>query len=91
MHFGPIHANIANSNDGSTRSRAFGMYFFLTHLLGSAISPTLVGWISDITHDLTLSLYLFPIFFGFASIIFGLGWRCIKESNSFDDKDIGIS
>jgi MFS family permease len=38
------------------RATALGLYLFFVHILGNAVAPALVGWISDQTHDLRLGL-----------------------------------
>ena len=44
---GAIAAALVATTQENIRSMAFALNIFLIHLLGDAISPTLVGWISD--------------------------------------------
>lgn len=45
---GAIAAALVATTDEHIRSMAFAFNIFMIHLLGDAISPTLVGWISDV-------------------------------------------
>lgn len=44
---GPANAIIANVTHPSVRSTAFALNILMIHLLGDAISPPLIGWLSD--------------------------------------------
>ncbi|MBP5617328.1 MAG: MFS transporter [Elusimicrobiaceae bacterium] len=44
---GAIAAALVATTSENIRSMAFALNIFIIHLLGDAISPTLVGWISD--------------------------------------------
>ena len=44
---GAIAAALVATTDEHIRSMAFAFNIFIIHLLGDAISPTLVGWVSD--------------------------------------------
>ncbi len=44
---GAIAAALVDTTSEKVRSMAFALNIFIIHLLGDAISPTLVGWISD--------------------------------------------
>ncbi|HWE93108.1 MAG TPA: MFS transporter [Tepidisphaeraceae bacterium] len=44
---GPSNAILANVTHPSVRATAFAINIFVIHLLGDAISPTVVGWIAD--------------------------------------------
>lgn len=45
---GAIAAALVATTEEHIRSMAFAFNIFMIHLLGDAISPTLVGWISDV-------------------------------------------
>src|SRR5215813_6833915 len=47
LNTGPLNAAIVNSVAAPIRATAIGMNLFTIHLLGDAISPTLIGAISD--------------------------------------------
>ena len=44
---GPTNTIIANVTHPSVRSTAYAVNIFVIHLLGDAISPKLIGWLSD--------------------------------------------
>ena len=72
---GPINAIIVNSVPAAMRARAVAMSILMIHLLGDAISPTIVGVISDRTGALVNGLALVPVFMGIGALIWGIGWR----------------
>jgi MFS family permease len=45
---GPLNAVIANVTTPMTRTMAFAANIFLIHALGDAVSPTAIGWFSDL-------------------------------------------
>eukprot|EP01129_Flabellula_baltica_P012446 TRINITY_DN5629_c0_g2_i1.p1 TRINITY_DN5629_c0_g2~~TRINITY_DN5629_c0_g2_i1.p1 ORF type:complete len:429 (-),score=68.29 TRINITY_DN5629_c0_g2_i1:63-1349(-) len=75
---GLINATIANSIDANVRARAFGMQVLLIHILGDAISPTIVGYISDNT-NLQYALNAVPLSFFLAGVTWLVAWRFVKE------------
>jgi len=77
---GPINTLIANAVDGRMRARAFSLSILSIHLFGDAISPTIIGKISDLTGNLTNGVLLVPAFLALGSLIWGLGWRRLPES-----------
>jgi len=48
LNTGPANAVLANVTRPAIRSSAFAINIFLIHLLGDAVSPSLVGWITDL-------------------------------------------
>jgi dipeptide/tripeptide permease len=44
---GPSNAILANVTHPAIRASAFAVNIFVIHLLGDAISPTVVGWVID--------------------------------------------
>ena len=48
LNTGPANAVLANVTQPSIRASAFAINIFLIHLLGDAISPPLVGWITGL-------------------------------------------
>jgi hypothetical protein len=44
---GAIAAALVATTKPQVRSMAFAVNIFIIHLLGDAISPTLIGWVSD--------------------------------------------
>ena len=49
MHSGPLNASIIAISPGNMRSMAFAAFIFTMHALGDAVSPTLIGALSDAT------------------------------------------
>ena len=64
MPTGAIAAALVATTAPQIRSMAFAVNIFIIHLLGDALSPTLIGWISDTwtlkTAVLIASLLLLP-------------------------------
>ena len=80
LNVGGCSALIANSVHPKIRSRAFGINILISHLGGDAISPSLIGAISDAYHgDLTLGFMLVPLAFAGAAIVFALGARNVPD------------
>jgi predicted MFS family arabinose efflux permease len=48
LNMGPLNAAIVSVTRLETRSMAFAANIFVIHLLGDALSPTLIGWGSDL-------------------------------------------
>lgn len=76
---GPINALIANSVPGAILARAFAVSILLIHLLGDAVSPPIIGAISDATGDLPLALLTVPLALGVGASIWVAGWRLAPE------------
>ena len=49
LNTGPLNAIIVNVTRPEVRSRAFALNIFLIHLLGDAVSPAILGAVSDAT------------------------------------------
>lgn len=75
---GPVNATIANCVPSSLRVRAFAFTILLIHLLGDAISPTIVGLASDFI-GLQLAIQLVPITLGIGAVIWIYTWRTLPE------------
>ncbi len=56
---GPLNTVILNVTPQPLRAMAFAVNIFFIHALGDAVSPTLLGWFSDLT-DLRRSLLITP-------------------------------
>lgn len=77
LNTGPGNAILANVTPARMRSSAFALNIFMVHLLGDAISPTLIGWIADRHKTATTS----GLATGFAvtSVVMAIGgivWWC---------------
>jgi MFS transporter, Spinster family, sphingosine-1-phosphate transporter len=78
---GPTMALCTNSVNSSVRARAVAMYQLLSHLLGDAVSPIVLGAMADST-GLTLAIWINlvpPI--AIAAVIWLVAWRVTKESS----------
>ena len=47
LNTGPLNTVIVNVSSPSMRAMAFAVNIFFIHALGDAVSPTLLGWLSD--------------------------------------------
>lgn len=82
----PVNTIIANSVPSSVMARAFGVSILAIHLLGDAISPPVIGFISDVTRqpgdkfgNLPLALSIVPTTFGLGALCWLYGWRAVPE------------
>lgn len=78
----PVNALLVNSVEPSLRARAFGISILCIHALGDAISPPIIGTISDSTGSLLGALVLVPITLAIGAIIWIVGWRKLAEPAS---------
>lgn len=76
---GPINAIIVNSVPAGMRARAVSMSILSIHLFGDAISPTIIGLISDRTGNLFSGMVLIPVMMVLGAGIWGIGWRTLSE------------
>ena len=80
---GPVNAIIANSTDSALRARAFALSILAIHLLGDSISPTLVGWTSDLlgggAGGLSSALMMVPVSMAVGVAIWAWGWRSVPD------------
>ncbi len=76
---GPINAIIVNSVPAEMRARAVSMSILSIHLLGDAISPSMIGAISDRTHSLMNGMALIPVMLLLGAAIWGAGWRKLPD------------
>jgi sugar phosphate permease len=77
---GPINAIIVNAVPARMRARAVAVSILSIHLLGDAISPTIIGVISDRTGNLMNGMLLIPVMMLLGAGIWGTGWRMLKPS-----------
>ncbi len=71
---GLTNAILANAVSPLIRTRAFSVQILLVHALGDAISPPIVGAISDATGSLRTACLLFPVAQAVAAAFFLYGW-----------------
>jgi MFS family permease len=69
MSTGPINSAIANLVSPTERASAFALSMFVIHLLGDVPSPTLIGWLSDVS-SLGKAVLIVPA----AIVISGIVW-----------------
>jgi predicted MFS family arabinose efflux permease len=78
---GPINAMIANCVPSALRARAFAFSILLIHLLGDAISPTIVGAASG-RLGLPHAIQLVPIAMAVGALIWLYAWRRLPDKPS---------
>jgi predicted MFS family arabinose efflux permease len=78
---GPINTILVNSVPAALRVRAFGLSILTIHLLGDAVSPPIIGWISESRGGghLPQALLLVPLAMAVGCAIWMLGWRRLAE------------
>ncbi len=76
---GPVNTLIVNAFDSHLVARAFSVSILCIHLFGDAISPPIVGVISDATGNLGLAVMVIPIALAIGSAVWMWGWRTIPE------------
>ena len=83
LNIGGCSAIIANSVHPRIRSRAFGLSILISHLGGDALSPSIIGKISD-EHggNLTIGFSVVPVAFGMAAIVFAMAWVNLRNHGS---------
>lgn len=72
---GPTNAGLVNSVSATIRSTALAVNVFVIHLLGDAISPTLIGRISDRTGSLQKAFWVAFLAAGLSGVILLYGAR----------------
>lgn len=78
---GPGTAIIANVSGPNMRSMAFAVNIFFIHILGDAVSPTIIGGISDFlagrgmdtARSLNYSMYIMPFMMFLSGVLFLMG------------------
>jgi MFS family permease len=80
LNTGPLNTVIVNVTAPALRARAFAVNIFIIHALGDAISPAMLGWLSDIW-GLRNALLITPAAFVAASFFCFLSGRFIEEGD----------
>ncbi len=78
LNTGPLNAIIVNVTRPAMRARAFALNIFLIHLLGDAISPAILGAISDAA-GLQVALLSAPLLLAAAGALCLAGTRWIER------------
>jgi MFS family permease len=87
---GPLNTVIVNVSPHDRRAMAFAVNIFFIHALGDAISPTLLGWFSDMW-GLRNALLTTPIAIALAAVFCFLCTRYIKEDMARAENAGGIA
>lgn len=78
----PVNALLVNSVEPSLRARAFGISILCIHALGDAVSPPIIGSISDRTGSLIGALVIVPVTLAIGGLIWIVGWRRLAEKSA---------
>jgi MFS transporter, Spinster family, sphingosine-1-phosphate transporter len=78
LNTGPLNTVIVNVTAPALRARAFAVNIFIIHALGDAVSPAMLGWLSDYW-GLRNALLITPVAFVAASMFCFLCGRFIGE------------
>ncbi len=79
---GPINAMIVNSVPSPLRARAISVSVLMTHLFGDAISPSIVGLLSDKGgRGLPGAMWAAPIALALGTVIWLVAWRRLTEAD----------
>lgn len=88
LNTGPLNTILINVTQPHVRAMAFAVNIFFIHALGDAISPTILGWLSDIW-GLRVSLLITPLTILLAALFSFICTRFIEEdSRNADTKSI---
>ncbi|HEY6837638.1 MAG TPA: MFS transporter [Geobacteraceae bacterium] len=78
---GPLNTVIVNVTRPTVRAMAFAVNIFFIHALGDAISPTIIGWLSD-AWGLTNALLVTPAAVVVAAVFCFLCGRYVEEDSA---------
>jgi MFS family permease len=81
LNTGPLNTVIVNVTSPNVRAMAFAINIFFIHALGDAISPAVLGWISDM-HNLRTALLTTPFVVLVAAFFTFFCTRYIQEDSS---------
>ena len=76
---GPINSVLVNCVPSALRARAFSFSILCIHLLGDAVSPLVVGAISDATGNLLLAMTLVPVALVLGTLVWLYAWRTLPQ------------
>ncbi|MFA6435021.1 MAG: MFS transporter [Elusimicrobiales bacterium] len=77
-HSGPYHAAIVEIIPVEMRSMAFAVDIFILHAFGDAVSPTILGMVSD-AGGLGLAIFLAVLVLFFGGVLSIFAGRCYKK------------
>jgi len=75
---GPVNALLANCVPSTLRVRSFALTILMIHLFGDAISPSIVGLLSDHI-SLPVAMLLVPAAMAASGIVWLYAWRTLPE------------
>ncbi|HBG05077.1 MAG: MFS transporter [Geobacteraceae bacterium GWC2_58_44] len=78
LNTGPLNTVIINVTPPATRAMAFAVNIFFIHALGDAISPSIIGWLSD-QWGLRSALLLTPFVMALAGLLCFLCGRFVAK------------
>jgi MFS family permease len=78
----PINTVIVNAVAANMRARAVSISILTIHILGDAVSPPIIGRISDRTGNLTNGIVLIPVMMLVAALIWAFGWWRLRDTES---------
>lgn len=80
LNTGPLNTVIVNVTSPAMRAMAFAVNIFFIHALGDAVSPTILGWLSDMW-GLQKSLLVTPVFIIMAAVFSFVCMRFIEDDS----------
>ena len=86
MYIGPITALVANIVHPTLRTQAFAVMTFCQHAFGDAISPLILGKVSDAV-DLRFAAALLPLVWIAAGAVWIIGSRLLNEQSNIKDRE----
>jgi hypothetical protein len=75
-----LNAAIINAVHPQMRSTAMSVNIFICHIFGDAISPPMIGWISDIS-GLKTAIMLTPVMIAVGALILLFGTRLSSKES----------
>jgi MFS family permease len=82
LNTGPTNTVLANVTAPNIRATAFAINIFMIHALGDAISPTLIGVLSDRTGSMTNAFLLVGIAMVVAGVVWLIGARYLDQDTA---------
>jgi MFS family permease len=82
---GPINSVLVNCVPSALRARAFAFSILCIHILGDAISPFLVGLLSDVTGSLMVAISVVPVTMMGGALVWMYAWRTLATETPATD------
>jgi MFS transporter, Spinster family, sphingosine-1-phosphate transporter len=87
LNTGPLNTVIINVTDPAMRAMAFALNIFFIHALGDAVSPSIIGWLSD-QWGLQQALLISPLAMALAGFFCFFCGRYVKADMTRAEKDV---